>query len=689
MIFVEVDSHCLGGMQPSIAQHWMITGRYEMQTKSFNGFKRLVYCVQADRCECIIPSDNESLIQFIANERIFVGIGESKARAIVNKFSKKLYETITKNTASEIAAECNLSIVSAENLKKGFRKYSNMKYARWLSDLKVPLSIVQRVIKYHKSETIDLITKNPWKLMDFGLSFEKANIAAQSFLVKQNKMPLADFLIDSRRLLASLDAAMMSICKRGHTVASRSEVKLAISKYSIPPKLIEPTIDLAVKTKRIYAVGDGRYQTVGVHVMEAVIAKRLIKLSSRKSWTMAEEAAFNDARADAPFLNRNQLMATRKSVESGTSVITGGAGTGKTTVVKTVLKAHINLGYEVHGVAIAGRAAMRMQESAGCKACTIAKYLRLKPPKHGERFVLVVDEASMVDIATMFALVTHLPDTTKIILVGDVQQLPSIGAGRLFADVINSGVISSTFLTKVERQDSSTGIPEYSQKVVTGTIPDSLSMKNVSFFDTNIDNIEQKLISLTAVLGKDTQIVGMTKNGNKNRAGIRQINTIVQNSVNPSSAKITASNNTYFEILDIRNGDRVLFTKNNYDAKVWNGTLGRVAEVEVSQDSFAKVVTDDGDIIDINYELMMDIELSYAITVHKAQGSQFENIIIVLTNPAMLDRCWLYTAITRAERKVSIVGPKEMLIKAINTPCRASKRKTNLQSLLEQQSIIS
>lgn len=685
LIFVDTHPNRLGGMEPAVGQHWKITGSCSKSTQKYEKHSRPVLLVDVTKAECIVPADHEALIKFISRDKEFAGISDNKARKLIKAFPDDPYRSVVENNAQTLAHVCDLTLKAAERIKNGFKKYHNMKYAKWLANHGVPLSIVSRIIKYHDFRTIDLITENPWRLMDFSIPFDKASdIARQIIKTKDGEISEEQYKTDPRRIIAATEDAMHKIAQGGHTVATLRQIIKRLRDKHFDKNLAEAAIKLAVRCKKLICVDEGLYQLVGTYIHEAVIAKRLLKLTGIEKWGVIEETAFKQALEDNPFaLTDNQKLATQRSAMYGVSVITGGAGTGKTTVLRTVLRTYSNLGYNIQGVAVAGRAAMRMHESTGCYSCTIAKYLRKDSPKHGEKYVLVIDEASMLDVQTMFALVTHLPDTARIIFVGDVQQLPSIGAGRVFADIINSKKVPVTTLDIVQRQADTTGIPHYSECVINGDVPKQLSMGNITFHDVGVDAIERTVDSLVAKSDDETQIIGMTRKGWKNIAGIEQINRNVQAVLNRQGKRITISANGHHQFVDIRENDRVIFTRNNYDKAVWNGTLGTIKNVNQRDDIYTEVHTDDGDIIDITHSMLFEMQLSYAISLHKAQGSQFKRIIITLTNKRMLDRSFLYTAITRAETHVDIVGPKELLLQAIATESKDTQRNTRLKSMLD------
>ncbi|MEM7419357.1 MAG: AAA family ATPase [Pseudomonadota bacterium] len=695
LIFVDTHPDHLGGMQPQVGQHWRVSGSYSKSTKKYDKYSRPVINIEATKAECIVPVAHEALIKFIANDKDFAGISESKARKLVKAFPDDLYRAVINNSIEDLADIAGLTQKSAERLKKGFSKYHNMKYANWLSNHGVPLSIVGRIIKYHDFRTIDLITENPWRLMDFGLSFSDASLIARRIITsKDGSLDEVNYTTDPRRIVAATEDAMNTISKRGHTVASRQQIIRQLLEKRFDKKLAETAIELAIHIKKLIRVDENKYMLTGTYIQEAVIAKRLLKLAQIEQWGEQEEKAFTEAIAEDKILSDPkkrslaQKRAIQRSAMHGTSVITGGAGTGKTTVLRALLRTYDKLGFAIQGVAVSGRASERMHESTGCSSYTIAKYLMQDSPKHGDKYVLVIDEASMLDVQTMFAIVTHLPDTARIVFVGDVQQLPSIGPGRVFADIIISKKVPVSVLDKVRRQADDTGIPSYASSVIAGKVPEKLSTGNITFHDVEVEKIESVVNELVSSMDDEVQVIGMTHKGWKHNAGVEQINRNVQNVLNADGKPITISINSQPHHIDIRENDRVIFTRNNYNKGVWNGTLGKVVKVEQQNDVYADVLTDEQDIIGITHSLLFEMQLSYAITLHKAQGSQFKRIIVVLTNDQMLDRSWLYTAITRAETHVEIVGPEEKLIKAIKTESKAALRETNLDTLLSGNFVV-
>jgi exodeoxyribonuclease V alpha subunit len=433
--------------------------------------------------------------------------------------------------------------------------------------------------------------------------------------------------------------------------------------------------------------------------MERVVSKRLIELNDRNNrFDNNANEAYLKAVGELPYeLTKKQSGAVLTSLDNSVSCITGGAGTGKTTVLRTTLSAFHSLNYDIHAIALSGRAAMRLNESIGFETSTIARFLKNAPlddksDESGESKklqLLVIDEASMIDIPTMYRLVTHISPSVRILLVGDPNQLPPIGCGKVLSDIAESNVIANTELDIVKRQKGSTGIPEYSKSVNNGLVPDKLSTGNIFFHENTANNIADKCCELYTESDADSRVVAPTKKL------VSEINKIIQSTQNSDGKLLEFELYGENRFLNIKLGDAVLFTKNHYDLGVQNGSLGTLTSVTPfeteSEDSsqkasyFGKITLDTGEEIGINEDILDCIELGYAITLHKAQGSQFPRIIIALKSGKIVDRAWLYTAITRAETEVHIVGSQKDLRAIIENPSNASKRNSHLVRLLKEK----
>ncbi len=378
-----------------------------------------------------------------------------------------------------------------------------------------------------------------------------------------------------------------------------------------------------------------------------------------------------------PFkLEEEQVTAVMKSLSNACSCIVNGAGTGKTTVLQLITRVYLSLGYQVFGMALSGRAAMTLQESINYPTKTIAGFLNnLDLIDEKEPMLVIIDEGSMVDIGQLYQIVTSIPPTARLLIVGDDGQIPPIGAGLVLSELKEALPYYTTTLSVVKRQDETTGIPEYSKAIREKRLPESLSYKAISF--QTVSKSDMPLYCLKE-MRDNVQVICAT------RKMAHQINTIVQDGVNLNLFLFWQGKKTYVKI-----DDPVIFTRNDSELSVQNGLLGRIVGFDEENDIVyvrRDILADEGDDL-VSLEHFYDLELAYAITLHKAQGSQFHTVIVAIEdNPRLVDNSWIYTAATRAVEKLIIVGTQKAFTEAIVRPSAAEKRQVYLSKLIERLS---
>lgn len=673
--------------EPAQGQVWRVEGGYEKVRVDHGHYYVDEIRINPDKTECVLPTTQEAIIKFLSDTSCFKGIGESKARALLDVFPNNLFNVLKNHEVDKLVSHAGLTQKSAEGLIEGFKKYSNLEYANWLSAKRVPMEVIHRVIKYHGRESIDQITHNPYRLLQFGLPFKTKR--RENLMVKMgvDEIALEHFNIapdDPRRLAGAVEDVMNSITQDGHSCAHEAEVaKRLKALLGNDRELIDSALMCCQKTACVKVTEGNIYHPLGVLVMENVIAKRLLNMHEKTCWSHKHDEVFSRITSNLSFpLTQRQLEAIYGALEQSVYAITGGAGTGKTTVLKTIMIGYKQLGMYVRGIALSGRAAMRMSEATGFDCCTIAKFLCEDKIKEGVIGTVIIDEASMIDLKGMFNIMMHIPASMRLLFVGDAAQLPPIGAGLVFRDIIESNVIGTTTLDEVKRTDAESAIPAYSNAVKEGIIPDELSNQNITFHECSSAVVYKTAIYLMEVHNKkETQVLTPT-NALKNI-----INVQAQDILNPDGKKMLFHDNGQFQHVRIKENDPVIFTQNNYDAKIWNGTMGYLTKSSTETPEVIGIVEDDtGAVVPINLTLIDSLECAYAITLHKAQGSQFKRVIIAMANGRNVDRSWLYTAITRATEHVHIVGTKEILVKAIERVGAVQTRQTFLKSLLVHQS---
>ncbi|CAK2943732.1 hypothetical protein VCRA2133E348_400004 [Vibrio crassostreae] len=390
---------------PMLGQHWSVKGARQIANMEMGDYVMQQHTYESPKhIECVLPEAGEQLIRFIVRESDFKGIGESKARVLWQLLGKDFHATLRNdNPESRKLLTSILSEDSVEALFKGYAKYKNLAYCNWMSEHNIPASVQQRLLKHHGEASIEVIKDNPYALMGFGLSF-----SAIEDIIKVTDFKSDVAKDDPRRLSAALEMAIRKEIEKGHTYTTHANVRPYLNKLLKDKTLVTQAFQSGHdKAQYILNPDTGAYHPTAQLLMESVVAKRLNTLIKRNDlFDENANAAYCSAVAELPYeLTPKQIEAVTTCLDNSVSCITGGAGTGKTTVLRTALRAYHQLGFEIHAVALSGRAAMRLHESIGFVTSTIAKLLRedpIEPSVEKTNHLLVIDEASMIDLPTMY-----------------------------------------------------------------------------------------------------------------------------------------------------------------------------------------------------------------------------------------------------------------------------------------------
>ncbi|WP_246853893.1 AAA family ATPase [Vibrio crassostreae] len=678
-VTIKVDPDSIP-VQPVLGQQWSVKGTRQIENMNTGDYVMQQHIYESPKhVECTLPETGEQLIRFIARESEFKGIGESKARALWQLLGKEFHTTLINDTLeSRKLLTSVLSEDSVEALFKGYAKYKNLAYCNWMSEHKIPASVQQRLLKHHGEASIDIIKGNPYTLMGFGLSF-----SAIEDIINTTEFKSDVAQDDPRKLSAALEMAIRKEIEKGHTYTTHANVRPYLNNLLKDKALVAQAFQSGHdKAQYILNPDTGSYHPTAQLLMESVVAKRLNTLVKRNGlFDEKANVAYCSAVAELPYdLTSKQIEAVTTCLDNSVSCITGGAGTGKTTVLRTALRAYYQLGFEIHAVALSGRATMRLHESIGFITSTIAKLLReepIEPSVERPNHLLVIDESSMIDLPTMYRLVNHIHPSVRLIFTGDPDQLPPIGCGKVLADIVEAKTVANTMLDIVKRQEGSTGIPEYSKLINQGVMPDQLSTGAIYFHETNKADIAKVCCELYQQSPESSRVMAPTK------ALVSEINKLTQQAVNPSSDSLEFEINGDKFFLPLCLNDAVLFTQNHYDKGIQNGSLGTLTSVKSSGDRYGEVTLDTGEKVKMTQSVLDCMELGYAITLHKAQGSQFPRIIIALQKGRIVDRAWFYTAITRAESEIHIVGNRDDMKQITEVPSHSHKRNSYLKELLK------
>lgn len=664
--------------------------------------------VDAQDIRLVRPSGSQ-VIQWLGDN--VKGVGEVKATRLWDALGERLYDAL--DNADHAAVE--LIIPTEEVRERLFKRWledGDAKTLRFVQDKRIPLDIARKAIRFHKKNTIAALTNDPYRLLSFSGAWSDVDrVARESFDVS---------LDDPRRLTAALEESLYRASEKGHTCSSLSDLQATVS------TLIKPHSAPTLALSKALLAGS----TVGQFVCKE-LANLGVMLFAPGSWIMEKRCAQfvrdlivtpslqpqlfpvdvneviarfeDDERAHLGLpafgLNTAQRRAVATSFSNRFSVITGGAGVGKTTVLKALYKALDTTGRPRFQMALSGRATARMIEATGEEARTIAGFLRKVTDKDmGPAPVVVIDEASMLDLVTFYRLVQKLPAECQVILVGDPYQLPPIGAGLILHVLCGMAGVPTTELIEVKRQAKDSAIPLASRLIRDGQHPafSSDELSDVVFLPCSDDDIIPTVLRLYEQDRQNTQILSATRTCRF--SGVEALNRTCHQRYADHSQQLLAENLETGEVeaTGLCVGDLVMYTANDWGRNLQNGSLGCLDEifdtprsVDLGNDEKVRICTALGkatfDGVS-HYVLDSDVdslELAYSITVHKAQGSQFKRVIIPVRKSRILDRTFVYTAATRAQVQVIFVGDLEAVQEAIALPPKAFSRQVGLRALLE------
>lgn len=670
-------------LMPAVGQLWKVTAESIKERAVIRGEARLTEIfIQAKKTRILMPETENLFTRYIQSDSAFVGVGGRLARRIWVKFKKEVYDLLEAKDVERLMDVKGVTQKIADGLISGWERYDNLKQIAWFDKHDIPSGIARIIIKHHKSNAIKAIEDDPYRLISFGLKFAEVDRLAMTRFSLQPHSYV--------RLRGAVEQALHTRMFDGHTVSRHEHLMPLVRALLGSNELASEALKAGYENTAFILSEKGNYHAIGQWIMEQVVAKRLAKLAMRKVWSRHYDQALSTASSSLTFLlNEKQNEAVRSALAHGSSIIAGGAGTGKTTVLNVVLRAYQVLGADIRPMALSGRAAKRITEATGFTAQTIAGFIKnLEQQPLSDRAVIVIDEASMLDLATMFKLINLTKNRVRLLLVGDPKQLAPISAGLVLHEAVN--IIPTVTLDVVKRQKGSTGIPEFTKLTVDKLVPEAgMYNDNIVFHSCPAKDINDRVTQLYKQQPRDTQIISAKYAGN---GGIDVINELCQIACNPHGEKLRFDINGANNYLNIRESDPVIFVQNNLDRGVQNGTLGVLLNVgapkvqsKEREISFADVQIDTGETIPLTIDLIDSIRAAYAITLHKAQGSQFKRVIIPVTSSRMLDNAWIYTALTRAEVKIELVGSFKDFAAAIGRLSEADKRDTYLKELLLQE----
>lgn len=682
--------------------------------------------LKLDTCEDIPPEDEKSVERYLASGAI-KGIGVALASRIVRRFKADTLRIIEeeperlaeiKGISQRMAMEISDSVTAKRDMRNAMM---------FLQDYGISMALAVKIYNQYGASVYTILRENPYRLADdiTGVGFKIADEIARKAGISAD----SDFRIRSGIMYTLVQAAgnghiylpyeelvsQLEVLLDTHVDdIDRQLVDLSIDKKIVVKELSDNTEDIAKDTSRRIIYGASYYY------MEMAVAYALkaldvsVKIDEKSVLDRIHRIEKNED-IELDDMQRNAVL---QAVSSGLLVVTGGPGTGKTTTINTIIRYFEGEGMEIRLGAPTGRAAKRMTEATGCEAQTIHRMLELSgAPEDGKTAsfmrnednpidadVIIIDEMSMVDIFLMNSLLKAITAGTRLILVGDVNQLPSVGPGNVLRDIIDSERFTVVKLTKIFRQAKESDIIVNAHKINDGEkFPIGPTSKDFIFIKREEANnvlgamitlISQKLPKYVDAQPFDIQVLTPTRKG---LLGVERLNTVLQEYLNP---KDTGKQEKEGSSTLFREGDKVMQIKNNYQLEwetrgkngiavdrgmgVFNGDMGVIDNINFYTEKVT-VKFDDDRYVEYPFKQLEELELAYAVTVHKSQGSEYPAVVIpLLSGPRMLmNRNILYTAVTRAKKCVCIVGTEEVFYGMVDNTNEQKRYSTLAQRIRE------
>lgn len=640
----------------------------------------------AEKWEETLPATVYGIEKYLGSGLI-KGVGPKFAKRIVQKFGKDTLDVIEEQPELLIEVE-GIGQVRVERIKKSWQEQKEIKNIMlFLQGYEVSTSHATKIFKTYGSESINVVKENPYRLADdiWGIGFKTADTIAGKLGIEKDR-----FI----RLRSGILYTLNKLSESGHCYAEREQlIDTAVKLLEVEPPELEVTLDEMLRTETVIRDEEAIYLPP-FYFSEIGCARRLKSLmSAQRRIVLDEESVMRQIqeRSDVVY-DEVQLEAIRVAVSSKVMVLTGGPGTGKTTTTLGIISAYKRAGCRVILAAPTGRAAKRMSEATHMEAKTIHRLLEYKPPegyqcneeKPLEGDVLILDECSMIDVMLMYNLLKAVPEHMTLILVGDTDQLPSVGAGNVLKDIIDSGSISVVRLTRIFRQAQGSRIIMNAHRINKGESIDMRGGKDSDFFfaseETNEGIVERLVKYCTANLPRyyqadalrDIQVLTPMQRG---IVGAANLNQVLQEAMNPDGPALRRGGTNY------RIRDKVMQIRNDYDKEVFNGDIGNIVKVDLEE----RELTVDFDGREVIYDVteLDELVLAYATTIHKAQGSEYPIVVMPfsMSHFVMLQRNLLYTGVTRAKKVLVLIGEKKAVFYAIKNE-KTTRRNTKLAQRL-------
>ncbi|MBQ4522933.1 MAG: ATP-dependent RecD-like DNA helicase [Lachnospiraceae bacterium] len=656
----------------------IIDGNWKIDTKYGRQF-------MAEKWEETMPATIYGIEKYLGSGLI-KGVGPKFARKIVQKFGTDTLLVIEEEAERLIEIE-GIGKKRVQMIKESWQRQKEVKNIMlFLQDHGVNTSFAAKIYKQYGNESIGIVKENPFRLADdiWGIGFKTADGIAQKLGFGKEAYV---------RLRSGIMYTLSALAEDGHVYSQKEQLmEKAVTLLEAEPEYIIMTMDQMLKDKDLIQEEDAIYLPP-FYYAEIGTANKLLKLY-REPICDKMPPKIEVSRIEKTVgmqYDEVQRDAILKAASAKVMILTGGPGTGKTTTTQGIIAAFKAYGLRILLAAPTGRAAKRMTEATGLEAKTIHRLLECKPPEGYQKNeenplegdVLIVDECSMIDIVLMNSLLKAIPSNMRLILVGDIDQLPSVGAGNVLRDIMDSNRFPVIRLTRIFRQAQSSRIILNAHRINAGELPDISNGKMADFFFMEkedpedavaliVELVKKKLSSYYKTPASAIQVLTPMQRG---VVGATNLNLALQEALNPQGEGLRRSGFIF------RPKDKVMQIKNNYDKEVFNGDIGIIESVNIEDKTL--MVQFDGRQIEYDITELDELVHAYATTIHKAQGSEYPIVVmpVLMNHYVMLQRNLIYTGITRAKKILVMVGTKKALAYAVKN-VTVTKRNTMLRQRL-------
>lgn len=632
-----------------------------------------------------LPADIIGIEKYLGSGLV-KGIGPKFAKLIVAKFGLETFDVI-ENDADKLLEVYGIGKGRVEKIRASWEKQKDVKDIMvFLQGHGVSSTYAAKIYKQYGKESIEKVQANPYCLADdiWGIGFKTADGIAEKLGYEKN---------DLRRCRSGIFYTLNKLSEDGHVYSEREQlIKSAKELLQADEEPIITALDDMI-AKEDLILDEEAIFLPPFYYAEIGVASKLKRLLEDSTGNLFDSTLNIEEIVKKTGIQYDdvQVAAIQQAVKSKVMVLTGGPGTGKTVTTQGIIAALESLGQGILLAAPTGRAAKRMNEATGKEAKTIHRLLEYNPAEGYGRNdenpldggVLIVDESSMIDVILMNSLLKAVPSHMRLILVGDIDQLPSVGAGNVLRDIIDSGVVPVIRLTKIFRQAQTSRIITNAHKINQGIFPDISNGRDADFFFIKQEDPEKAAQEIVNIVKNripkayhystnDIQVLAPMQ---RSVVGATNLNIILQEAINPEGDCLSRGGFKY------RKGDKVMQIRNNYDKEVFNGDIGFVSEVDMDERSLTVIY--EGRAVEYEDNELDEVTLAYATTIHKSQGSEYPVVVIplLMTHYVMLQRNLVYTGITRAKKICIIVGTTKALAYSVHNMV-VLKRNTKLKERL-------